>query len=86
MKPVLHSRETIKALRKADFTLSPTPSSARTSSALHTFGKSQQCTRASDVKLVASQQPFPDEEHINSKDVHQNLQADCQAVRISLQT
>jgi len=33
--------------------------------------KRLQYTRTSDVRLGASQQPFPDEEHINPEDVHQ---------------
>jgi len=37
--------------------------------------KRPQCTRTSDVRLGASQQPFPDEEHINPEDVHQQLKA-----------
>jgi len=35
--------------------------------------------RTSEVRLGASQQPFPDEEHINPEDVNQYLKADRQA-------
>jgi len=68
MEPMLHSRETMEALQKANFTLSAMHSGAQILSTLHAFGKTSAVF--SDVRLGASQQPFPDEEHINPEDVH----------------
>jgi len=49
----------------------------------YAFGKTSAVYKysglTSDVRLGASQQPFPDEEHINPEDVHQLLKADRQA-------
>jgi len=78
MEPMLHSRETMEALQKANFTLSAIHSGAQILSTLHAFGKTSAVYKNFGRKIrcqptaLSTRRPQPE-------DVYHSLKADRQA-------